>query len=133
MLAEQSLAPGLVGSRTVGPRLGKHLDAVASRVDRHQTKTNQSAEAVHTPIPIPTAPARRDREPNLIRHAHAVDRLQQQFEAEPEFHLHNGDLDRHIVAHGDNIAAIDLTLDAETRSLEEALYGRIQGGLGHSA
>jgi hypothetical protein len=133
MFAEQSPAPALIGSRPIGPGFGKHLDPVARGVDGHQTEADQSAEAVHTPISITTPSSRGDGEPYFIRRSHVVDRLQQQLEAEPKFHFYDGNMQRLAIAHGENIAAMDLAFDAETRSLKEAFYGRIQRGFGHAA
>jgi hypothetical protein len=50
-----------IAPRLVGTRLGQHLDAIPSRIDRHQTEADQPAQAPHRRVPVATAPGARIR------------------------------------------------------------------------
>jgi hypothetical protein len=132
MLVEQPPAPARFGPRPIGAGLGQHLDPIARHIDGHQTEADQPAKMVHTSVSVPAAAAGRHRQPHLVGQAHAIDRLEQQFQGEAKLHLHDCELQRLAVSDGDDIAAIDLPFDAEARRFKEALDGRIERSLGHT-
>jgi hypothetical protein len=133
MFAEQSRAPMVIRSRSVGPGFGQYFDPVAYGVDGHQAQTDQPAKTMHAWITVTSAPGRRHRKPNFVGYSHAVHRLQQQIQIEAKLHFHDRKPLWLAVLHGDYIAAVYLALHLKARRFQEALHGRIERGLKHAA
>ena len=132
VLCQQARPAARVRTWPVGAGFGEHLDTAMRDMNGHQAESKHAAQPMHAAIPVPAAPGRRHGQPHLIRHAHAIHRLQQQIEAEPKLHLHDRQTHGFTVLDGDRIATPDLALHAEAGGFEEALDGGIEGRFGHA-
>ena len=119
-----------VAPRLIRGRFHQDFDPSLRRRHRQQPEPQHPAEPVRSAVAVPAPLRRRDRQPDIVGGAHAVEALQHQFQCEAELEFAD-DEDRWFgVADGHDVAAPDLPFDGEALGFEEGFHGGVEGDFG---
>jgi hypothetical protein len=104
-----------------------HRDLAGLRHPKH-AETQAATEIAETRIAFASLSSRRDAggQPNLIAGGGPIDRLQNEFEIEAEFHLADDNERYSITSERDEIAASDLAFDGEAETFEKPFDGQVK-------